>query len=201
MPRCSHAGGRARRGVSSGHRAARRPGRALAPRSRSGVEPRRSRLLPPGGESRRRRASLRLPRTYTVRAANEGGPLPLSRALTDSSDRRDKSAMLSLLVPVHRAAGRARSWARCSSPGPLPLARLDGGRAYRFLKEIPVLEAAGIVVRVPDWWNAGGRGARGDRLGRDQAARRPRRRRDARLLGRRHARRDSGSTPASCAPS
>src|SRR5439155_627354 len=38
--------------------------------------------------------------TYTVRAATKAVHVPLSRALTDSSDRRDKSAMLDFSVDV-----------------------------------------------------------------------------------------------------
>jgi len=93
--------------------------------------------------------------TYTVRAATKAVHVPLSRALTDSSDRRDKSAMLSLLVPVHRAAGKSALVGAMLESGDLYHSLAwTAAEAYRFLKEIPVLEAAGIVVRVPDWWNA-----------------------------------------------
>src|SRR5581483_5446857 len=95
--------------------------------------------------------------TYTIRVSTNAVPqhVPLSRALDDSSDRRDRDAMLSLLVPVHRAAERSALVAGMLEAGDLyhPVA-WSPADAYRFLKEIPVLEAAGIVVRVPDWWKA-----------------------------------------------
>ena len=96
--------------------------------------------------------------TYTVRVSTNSAPqhVPLARALSDSSGRRDKDALLSLLVPVHRAAETSPLVARMLEAKelyrtPLPWTPTE---AYRFLKEIPVLEAAGVVVRVPDWWNA-----------------------------------------------
>jgi non-specific serine/threonine protein kinase len=95
--------------------------------------------------------------TYTTRVSTNAVPqhVPLSRALGDSSGRRDRDAMLSLLVPVHRAAERSALVAEMLEGGDLyhPVA-WSPADAYRFLKEIPVLEAAGIVVRVPDWWKA-----------------------------------------------
>src|SRR5208283_3890839 len=95
--------------------------------------------------------------TYGTRATGRGkvAHAPLSRALAESSARGDKASMLSLLVPVQRAAENS----------PLVKELLDGGdlyhplawtpaEAYRFLREIPKLEAAGVIVRMPDWWRA-----------------------------------------------
>jgi non-specific serine/threonine protein kinase len=91
--------------------------------------------------------------TYTTHATGRSKVLhaPLSRAL--ESSRRDRAGLLSLLVPVHRAAERSGLIAELVDSGDLyhPLAWTPA-EAHRFLREIPALEAAGITVRVPDWW-------------------------------------------------
>src|SRR5207248_3590825 len=65
----------------------------------------------------------------------------------------DKRALLALLVPVERAAKESALVRDLYDSGELwePLAWTPN-EAHRFLKEVPRLEAAGIVVRVPDWW-------------------------------------------------
>lgn len=78
--------------------------------------------------------------------------LPLGRALQEYSGQ--KKALLSLLMPVQRAAEQS----------PLIKEMVDSGRifqslawrpqeAHRFLQAIPAVEAAGIIVRVPNWWS------------------------------------------------
>jgi non-specific serine/threonine protein kinase len=94
--------------------------------------------------------------TYATRATGRGKVVhaPLSRALAESSARRDKASMLSLLVPVQRAAEHSPLIKELLDAGDLyhPLAWTPA-EAYRFLREIPKLKAAGVVVRVPDWWD------------------------------------------------
>ncbi len=79
--------------------------------------------------------------------------VPLGRALQGYSAVQDRAGMLKLLLPVHKAAEQS-AWLK---------ALVDTGKvfhpqawtppeAYEFLRNIPVLEAAGLVVRVPDWW-------------------------------------------------
>jgi superfamily II DNA or RNA helicase len=95
--------------------------------------------------------------TYATRATGRGKVVhaPLSRALAESSARGDKASMLSLLVPVQRASEHSPLVKELLNGGDLyhPLAWTPA-EAYRFLREIPKLEAAGVVVRVPDWWRA-----------------------------------------------
>ncbi len=78
---------------------------------------------------------------------------PLGRALQASVGAQDRAALLNLLLPVHKAAEQV-AWLR---------ALVDDGRvfhpqawtpheAHELLRSIPVLEASGLVVRVPDWW-------------------------------------------------
>ena len=95
--------------------------------------------------------------TYTTRLSDRGQPkhLPLSRALEGSSAKKDRAALLSLLVPVQRAAEHSPLVAELLASGALyePLAWTPPD-AFKFLKELPALEAAGVTVRVPDWWRA-----------------------------------------------
>jgi len=96
--------------------------------------------------------------TYTHRLSGEGRAqhLPLGRALEEYAGAGNRAALTTLLSPVQRAAETS------------PLARelLDSravfhpqawspAQAYRFLKEIPLLEQAGLMVRIPDWWKSG----------------------------------------------
>ena len=95
--------------------------------------------------------------TYATTGAGKAGVrhAPLSRALAESSSRGDRASLLSLLVPVKRAAEGSPLVAELLESEDLyhPLAWTPA-EAHRFLGEIPALEAAGVVVRVPDWWRA-----------------------------------------------
>jgi superfamily II DNA or RNA helicase len=93
--------------------------------------------------------------TYTSRVSSKAKVqhVPLSRAVEESAGRKDKGALLSLLVPVQRAAERSQLVAELLESADLyePLAWTPA-EAHRFLREIPACEAAGVIVRVPDWW-------------------------------------------------
>jgi len=96
--------------------------------------------------------------TYTSRLSAHGKAqhLPLSRALAEFSDGKSKAQLLSLLIPVQRAADDC-AWLRDMIEAgeiyhPLRWIAVD---AWRFLSDIPKLEAAGIVARTPSNWQAG----------------------------------------------
>src|SRR5499433_2480081 len=95
--------------------------------------------------------------TYAVRAG-AGGKVqhrPLARALEESSGRGDRQALLHLLVPLQRAAEQVPWLAELVESGAVYEAMAwTPVEAHRFLQAIPMLEAAGLVVRVPDWWRA-----------------------------------------------
>jgi len=99
--------------------------------------------------------------TYTSKlsASAKAQHLPLGQAVQESGSARDKAALLSLLVPVERAAKQSAFLRDLLDSGDLfhPLAWTPA-EAHRFLKEIPAFESSGVVVRVPDWWK--GRQAR-----------------------------------------
>lgn len=91
--------------------------------------------------------------TFTHRSAGatKVQHLPLARAL--EAYREEKEKLLSLLVPVQKAAATSAVAASLVATHELfhPLA-WTADEAHRFLLDVPVFEQAGIVVRVPDWW-------------------------------------------------
>ncbi|MFZ4534674.1 DEAD/DEAH box helicase [Propionivibrio sp.] len=100
--------------------------------------------------------------TYTSRLSAHGKAqhLPLSQALAEFSDGKKKAQLLSLLLPVQRAAEQCAWLREMVEEGDIyhPL-RWMPADAWHFLSDVPKLEAAGIVVRAPGNWQ-GGRPAR-----------------------------------------
>ncbi len=96
--------------------------------------------------------------TYTSRLSAHGKAQhqPLSQALNEYSDGKNRARLLSLLMPVQRAA-ECCDWLQAMvDSGEIyhPL-RWSAADAYQFLLAVPQLEAAGIVVRAPGTWQAG----------------------------------------------
>jgi non-specific serine/threonine protein kinase len=81
--------------------------------------------------------------------------LQLGKALEEYASARDRPALVSLLSPVRRAAEQCTWVNELVESGEIyhPLA-WSPQDAYRFLQDIPQLESAGLIVRVPDWWRA-----------------------------------------------
>src|SRR5256884_2741375 len=93
--------------------------------------------------------------TYAVRAGAGGRAQhrPLARALEESSARGDRQGLLHLLVPFQRAAEQNAWLGELVDSGAIYQAAAGTpADAPRFLRAIPAFEAAGLVVRVPDWW-------------------------------------------------
>ncbi len=93
--------------------------------------------------------------TYAVRAGTgtKVQHRPLARALRESSARGDRQALLHLLVPLQRAAAQSAWLRELIDSGQIYEAMAwTPAEAHRFLHAIPAFEAAGLVVRVPDWW-------------------------------------------------
>jgi SNF2-related domain/SNF2 Helicase protein/Helicase conserved C-terminal domain len=96
--------------------------------------------------------------TYTTRlsAHAKAQHLPLGQALREYAGAANRARLLSLLVPVQRAA-ESCPWLKAMVDSgeiyhPLRWAPED---AFRLLQDLPRLEAAGVVVRVPGGWRAG----------------------------------------------
>jgi len=93
--------------------------------------------------------------TYAPRLSRSGRVqyLPLSRALEEYAGVRNRKALIRLLSPVHRASESSPLVKELVDSGDVfhPLAWTPA-EAYQFLKQVPVFETSGILVRLPDWW-------------------------------------------------
>ena len=93
--------------------------------------------------------------TYTTRLSSSARPqhLPLGRALSEYAGASNKPRLLSLLLPVQRAAEQCDWLRRMVDAGEIyyPL-RWTAAEALQLLTDIPRLEAAGVIVRVPSAW-------------------------------------------------
>jgi SNF2 family DNA or RNA helicase len=78
---------------------------------------------------------------------------PLGKALHEYAGAKNRSALLSLLLPIQRATERSPLIKEMVESGEIyhPLAWAPR-EAYRFLQDIPIFEESGLVVRVPNWW-------------------------------------------------
>jgi len=96
--------------------------------------------------------------TYTHQVSDQGKVqhLPLGRALEEYAGAKNRAVLTALLSPVQRAAETspvARQLLDARAIFHPQVWRPD--QAFAFLKEIPLLEQSGLVVRIPDWWKAG----------------------------------------------
>jgi len=95
--------------------------------------------------------------TYTHRLSAHGSPqhLPLGQALREYAGAANKTRLLSLLLPVQRAAAGCAWLKELVDGGEIfhPL-RWGPAEALRFLRDVPELEGAGVVVRMPAAWRA-----------------------------------------------
>lgn len=78
---------------------------------------------------------------------------PLGKALQEYAGERNKKALIRLLSPVKRASEKIDFVKELVDSGEIyhPLAWTPG-EAYRLLKNVPLLEESGLLVRLPDWW-------------------------------------------------
>src|SRR4051794_17589410 len=95
--------------------------------------------------------------TYTTRLSPQAKAqhVPLGQALREYSGVANRDGLLSLLVPVQRAAERCGWLKAMVDAGEIfhPL-RWSPADAAQFLSSVPDLESAGVVVRMPAPWRA-----------------------------------------------
>jgi non-specific serine/threonine protein kinase len=78
---------------------------------------------------------------------------PLSQALRQYAGAKDKQTLVKLLSPVHLASQKSALAKELVDSGDIYQAMAwTPPQAYRFLKDAPVLEESGVLVRLPDWW-------------------------------------------------
>ncbi len=95
--------------------------------------------------------------TFTSRLSAQGRAqhTPLGQALRDYAGAANKDRLLSLLLPVQRAAEKCPWLKTMVAEGEIfhPL-RWTPADAMTFLQDVPALEQAGVVVRMPATWRA-----------------------------------------------
>ncbi|SDI73013.1 MULTISPECIES: DEAD/DEAH box helicase [Bradyrhizobium] len=93
--------------------------------------------------------------TYTTRLSAQAKALhvPLGRALQEYAGAKNRERLLSLLLPVQRAAEHCTWLKAMVDAGEIfhPL-RWSPQQALQFLNDVPALEAAGIAARMPANW-------------------------------------------------
>ncbi|MCK9460034.1 MAG: DEAD/DEAH box helicase [Proteobacteria bacterium] len=96
--------------------------------------------------------------TYTSRlsALGKAQHQPLGQALREYAGAAEKERLLALLLPVQRASESCAWLAEMIASGEIfhPL-RWSPVEAFRLLNDVPRLESAGVVVRMPAAWKGG----------------------------------------------
>ncbi len=95
--------------------------------------------------------------TYTTKLSQGSAVqhLPLANALRNYAGESNKTALLALLLPVQKAASQSAFIKTMIDSGSIFQATAwTPQEAYTFLKEVALMESCGIVVKIPNWWNA-----------------------------------------------
>ncbi len=101
--------------------------------------------------------------TYSQRVDARGQVqhLHLAKALQGSAAAGNKEMLQALLVPLYEASGHSALLRNLIETRQVFQALAwTPEEAWRFLREIPALEDAGLIIRVPDWWRGGKTAAR-----------------------------------------
>ena len=93
--------------------------------------------------------------TYTTRLSAEAKAqhVPLGKALQEYAGAKNRERLLSLLLPIQRAAEDCGWLKGMVDAGEIfhPL-RWSPQQALQFLKDVPAIESAGVAVRMPASW-------------------------------------------------
>lgn len=96
--------------------------------------------------------------TYAAALSAAGTPqhLPLGRALQNYAAAQDQRTLDAILDPVRAAAAKI-PWVNelLETRRVFQALAWQPTEAYRFIRDLPALEAAGLVLKVPDWWKGG----------------------------------------------
>ncbi|HWM65470.1 MAG TPA: SNF2-related protein [Steroidobacteraceae bacterium] len=95
--------------------------------------------------------------TYASGLSDRGAAkhLPLARALQEYAGGSNRKRLVALLTPV-REASEHLTWVQdLVEIGDIYQALAwTPAEAHRFLRDIPILETSGLIVRIPNWWKA-----------------------------------------------
>lgn len=93
--------------------------------------------------------------TYSNKISESGKAqhLPLNRALEEYSTKKDKQILMRLLAPLNKASKESLFLKALIDENDIYHPQMwSPQEAFKFLKDIPVFEKSGILVRVPNWW-------------------------------------------------
>lgn len=77
----------------------------------------------------------------------------LGKALQEYAGQQNKEALIRLLSPIDLAAKQSPLVAQWLSSGEIYQPQAwTAQEAYHFIQQVPVYEACGLIVRLPDWW-------------------------------------------------
>ncbi|MEP7242708.1 MAG: DEAD/DEAH box helicase [Gammaproteobacteria bacterium] len=85
----------------------------------------------------------------------ESTHVPLARALQEYAGTANRKRLVVLLTPI-RAVSEKLEWVRAlvESGDIYQALAWTPHEAHRFLRDVPALEAGGLIVRIPNWWKA-----------------------------------------------
>jgi non-specific serine/threonine protein kinase len=95
--------------------------------------------------------------SYSSRLSAQGRlqHLPMAKALQEYAGAKNRQALISLLSPIQAASENIAMVKELVDSGDIYRSLAWAPRqAYAFLQDIPAMEEAGLIVRVPDWWKA-----------------------------------------------
>lgn len=79
--------------------------------------------------------------------------LPLKKALEQYAGEQNKATLIKLLEPIHTAQKNSK-WVNALVKNHQIYQPMlwTADQAYQLLKDIPLLESSGLIVKVPNWW-------------------------------------------------
>ena len=85
----------------------------------------------------------------------ESSHVPLAKALQEYAGAANRKRLVALLTPI-RAVSEKLEWvnALVESGDIYQALAWTPQEAHRFLRDVPTLEAGGLIVRIPNWWKA-----------------------------------------------
>lgn len=93
--------------------------------------------------------------TYSNKISETGKTqhLPLNRALEEYSAKKDNQILMRLLAPLNKASKESVFLKYLIESNEIYHPQhWSPQEAFKFLKDIPLFEKSGILVRVPNWW-------------------------------------------------
>jgi len=83
----------------------------------------------------------------------ESNHVPLAKALQEYAGTANRKRLVALLTPIRVVSEKLKWVSELVESGDIYQALAwTPMEAHRFLRDVPVLEASGLVVRIPNWW-------------------------------------------------